>query len=491
MAPILKKRKIIDRSTPVITPKASIVSYGRVSKSGLPQQAKKRKLITTKQSLESDLEREDKIVSRDSSIQDSKKRRRDSEDIELASSCIDTQGTSKLGTKTPTTPRKRVRFASDAKDAQTPTKGARKLLESFVISTSQNEPPSKHKLGEAPKKSNGQTKTSTLDNEFQELIDLHAAFLNALSLHYVHNGSGSLVNLRYLIPNIEKRWGKRRITTEDIQRVIGIQQHASNCTIALVEYNKTGICIEMKLAPASVFPVDLFKEHFLNALEKLQSSGDSLPLASIRSSAINEDYQLSKGAQRLREIKAAAIEAQDIPTNFSVPTPQGVELNSKTRATSLLDRIRSKEAHAAALPAPPSQESLARRAALMRLEEIIPILEILSGSSASSITSRNLYSSSASLASLSSLGASLGLGPAPPAKVVSFTMSTVVQYLQNSLKHPISKEEAERSIKLLAIEVMPRWVGVREIGKVIGVTFRGKVNRPEWLGKLKSLLTEQ
>ncbi len=54
----------------------------------------------------------------------------------------------------------------------------------------------------------------------------------------------------------------------------------------------------------------------------------------------------------------------------------------------------------------------------------------------------------------------------------SFTMPTVVQHLQMSLRNPIGKEEAIRCVRLLA-EVLPEWVGVREMGKMVGVTIRG------------------
>lgn len=54
----------------------------------------------------------------------------------------------------------------------------------------------------------------------------------------------------------------------------------------------------------------------------------------------------------------------------------------------------------------------------------------------------------------------------------SFTMPTVVQHLQMSLRNPISREEAERCVGLLADEIAPGWVGIREVGKLKGVTVR-------------------
>lgn len=54
----------------------------------------------------------------------------------------------------------------------------------------------------------------------------------------------------------------------------------------------------------------------------------------------------------------------------------------------------------------------------------------------------------------------------------SFTMPTVVQHLQMSLRNPISKEEAVRCMGLLADDITPGWVGIRDVGKLKGVTVR-------------------
>ena len=63
-----------------------------------------------------------------------------------------------------------------------------------------------------------------------------------------------------------------------------------------------------------------------------------------------------------------------------------------------------------------------------------------------------------------------------------------MQHLQNSMRHPIAKEEAVQAVRLLADEVAPKWVGVRDVGSVTGVTFRGKIGRAEWSRRLHELL---
>lgn len=43
-----------------------------------------------------------------------------------------------------------------------------------------------------------------------------------------------------------------------------------------------------------------------------------------------------------------------------------------------------------------------------------------------------------------------------------------------SLRNPIETEVAVRAVRLLAEEVGPRgWVGVKEVGRILGVTVRG------------------
>ena len=72
----------------------------------------------------------------------------------------------------------------------------------------------------------------------------------------------------------------------------------------------------------------------------------------------------------------------------------------------------------------------------------------------------------------------------------SFTMPTLVQHLQMSLRHPISKDEAVRCVRLLAEEIVPGWVGVREVGKMLGVTIRGAkgFGREEVRGRITEVM---
>lgn len=78
-------------------------------------------------------------------------------------------------------------------------------------------------------------------------------------------------------------------------------------------------------------------------------------------------------------------------------------------------------------------------------------------------------------------------------KSFTFTMPTVVQNLQMSLRNPISKDEAVRCVRLLAGEVAPEWVSVREVGKVNGVTVRSHMGlgREEVLERVRKALEKR
>ena len=323
------------------------------------------------------------------------------------------------------------------------------------------------------------------DEETQDLINLQSALLNALALHYAHHGTASPVDVKGLISQTEQKWGKRRVTIEDIQLVLGIQHSETKSALSLAQRSKSRVCVEYDSTAVYPIPVETLKTQFRAAITRLQ--GSSFPKEEIKIYIDAEDVPLSKGAQRLQDIKSTSLKVQ--PPSQTNQTATAEQTTSAKRATSLLSRILQKETLAANSPAGPTPEMLSRRASLQRLEEIIPILCVLSDSS-TSVSGRNLYTSTTSLASLSSLGSSLGLGPMPPAKVVSFTMSNVVQHLQNSMRHPIAREEAVQAIRLLADEIAPRWIGVRDVGSVIGVTFRGKIGRAEWSRRLQELLMQ-
>ena len=147
--------------------------------------------------------------------------------------------------------------------------------------------------------------------------------------------------------------------------------------------------------------------------------------------------------------------------------------------------------------------------ALERLMEIVPVLNFLvvsntisstsssSSSSASSSSSQQQHpysqhisrrkslspssssssssSAATTMAAVAAAAAAVGvrrLGTTPRsrcgngARKFSLSLTTLVQHLQNSLRNPISKEEAHRCIQLLAKDIAPDWIQLMNLGKI-------------------------
>ena len=391
----------------------------------------------------------------------------------------------------PVKPRKKAPLR--AKNVETPTKGARSFLEAFALTSS----PSRRASSPLPARADTPptspasierpcpTRPSIIElpEELQDLVDLHSAFLTALALHYAHNGSFSPVDLLNLRPSIERAWGKRRITTDDIRLTLGIlasgQSEDSSptyiaCPLVLSDFGNGKICVEISESSLEKSqrrqPIDVEKLNvvFFQNLSYLWTVRSSSDIASflanlyhaplIPCTSLNKTTPLRvKGQRRLEDLKAGASRAQLANQTPKTALSQKAQTRPKppsSRSSSLLERIQAKELHQSTLPTGPSPEFIARRNALQRLEEVIPVLEILTSS-----VSRSNHNE--------------GLENGSPSKTSSFTMPTVVQHLQMSLRNPVSKDEAVRCIELLAEVIAPEWVGVRDIGKLKGVTVKG------------------
>ncbi|KAL9005463.1 MAG: hypothetical protein Q9188_001741, partial [Gyalolechia gomerana] len=380
------------------------------------------------------------------------------------------------GAPQPKTPRKKALFKSVA--IETPTKGARSYLESLDLSSSPTS-----RLSSSPSRSRVDTPasspppaasprsvrdaTSELPEEIQDLINLHSSFLTALSLHYAHNGALAPADFRSLRPNIERSWRKRRVSIQDVQLLLALQHISPSIasTLSLSDFGSSKICVEIETSSErssahkqplhegilnKVFRTNLIDrwDAYSVSQKDIPSMDDfihSLPLAPIIpcTSSTALAPLLAKGQRRLEDLKAGAIRAQArlqpkaistirSATDFS--DIENIPPNTKApgllaRKTSLLDRIKQKQEaqlRSSALHAPLSPSQVQRKAALRRIEEIVPVVELLSSSFA-------------------------GVG------VKTFTMPTMVQHLQMSLKNPIEKEEAVRAVRLLAEELAPGW----------------------------------
>ena len=303
--------------------------------------------------------------------------------------------------------------------------------------------------------------------ELGDLLFLQAAFLSALSLYYAHNGTSSPVNVKALLPMITKTWRKRTVSVDDLRVLLGLGQGEAQFT--LQDFGRAGICLTkpeprgraIKRAASFVDEVDLnagFEEalqrrwaQWLFAMPKENHDVavflDQLPLAEItKHDSVEHTAPLfARGQQRLADLKAsqAAANAPGISKRTEIRAEQRTGQIVQTRNTSLLDRVLTKQAHAASLPSGPTKAQLERKAALHRIEEIERILDLL----------------------------------AAGRPRCSFSMPVVIQQLQQSLRNPISKDEVERCLGLMADEITPGFVRLVRSGTVTGVvvTKGGKV----------------
>ncbi|CAF9937845.1 MAG: hypothetical protein HETSPECPRED_000679 [Heterodermia speciosa] len=407
------------------------------------------------------------------------------------------------------TPRKRIRPIPTI--LETPTKGARSSLGSFSL---QSSPPTSQSASSAQSRPDtpptspfcprspisNPTACDHLPDEVQDLIDLHASFLTALSLHYAHHGSSTPVDLRVLCPSVARAWRRRAVSVEDIQRILAVAQQGLGPGVGflcLLDYGYGKICLEAAECSAQDFHKRLANTEVLNdTFRKNLEKQWTLDTASGSSSQLNETFPstlpllpigtctslskltplLAKGQRRLEDFKASAIRAQK-SSSFSNPSSKQVESSARpklpaSRSDSLLSRIRAKEMVQSTLPPPPSAAMLERKSSLRRLEEVVPVLELLTSG-----TIKGIQPNQKPL-----------VNPQLQMQNQSFTMPTLVQHLQMSLRNQISKDDAIRCIRLLA-EIVPEWVCIRQIGKCIGVTIRrGGVGRDEMGSRVQNMI---
>ncbi|PMD12433.1 hypothetical protein NA56DRAFT_484952 [Hyaloscypha hepaticicola] len=356
----------------------------------------------------------------------------------------------------------------------TPTKGARSLLDRFCISA---KPPTRSPLG-FNSSSSGYFQSTPQDrctesprdlpNELIDLINLHAAFLTALSIHCAHNGAHSPADLRNLCPDVARAWGKRRVTLEDIRRTLGVMNTNISegnrdrrlSRLTLSDYGHGKICIEISTSAGKAGRIarpvneNFLNEIFLRGLEEaweekdpdisIQNFVENLPLQPITTcpSLVKMSPLLAKGQRRLEDLKAGIIVKKEVGKEETSEMIDG-------RKPTLLERLRAKQLHQSTLPPPPSEAEIARKAALQRVEEVVGVLSILSTSS------------------------SIGQ------QRISFTLPTVLGKLRDSFKTPMSKEEGATCVRLLASEIAPDWVKIVKMGKVEALV----VNRDEKPGE--------
>ncbi|KAJ9625016.1 hypothetical protein H2203_004967 [Taxawa tesnikishii (nom. ined.)] len=370
---------------------------------------------------------------------------------------------------------KRFKNAFLPSPAETPTKGARNLFDKLNLAAPGEKAPvtpSKDKEAyETPPLTPRSFKnlpdidiTENLPIALKDLISLFSSFLSAVSLFYAHNGASSQSHLRTIAPLVTKHWKKRTVTETDIRRVLRVLG-PSKPIFSIVSYGKNDLRLEpteetfVRFNQLDQKGLDRrFQDRLCNEWRHWQARNNEgadvldfvqqLPLLEVEESETARQLAAapSKGQRRLDLLRDTAQQARQQTTEAQKPSVAPVMKTAEavsSRGSSLLDRILAKQQFKSSQPNGPTKEELERKAALHRIEEVAMVLDML----------------------------------AAGRPRVSFGAQTLVKQLQNSLRNPISIEEAERCIGLMAEEVAPRFVGVIQTGDVRGVVIT-KAGRP-------------
>ncbi|EEH37497.1 hypothetical protein PAAG_07915 [Paracoccidioides lutzii Pb01] len=355
-----------------------------------------------------------------------------------------------------------------------------------------------------------------LPQSFHDLIALHSSFLSALSLHYSHNGRSTPADLNLLLPSTEKIWKKRKVHREDLQRLLYIlesdtepackgddKSNDSSMTFRIVNYGIRKTCLEFMDPENSRTPKKNknnfgppFDEAELNAkfrinLQRIWRSSThnqspsgthpppAIPLAPIHDST-TAFTSLRIGQQRLLDFKRGMVglkTAATGPESGSSKDGKGVSVTSSPTAASrrsgLLQRIQNKQLKQTTLAPPPSKEAILRRSAVGLVEEVVGVLILLRPASSSAPAS--------SASSASSNSSSSPISPATittaPSRKKPYRWNTIIQNIRDSLRCPISKQEAEACLDLLAQpSVAGEWVSIVTVNRIKSVVLRSGID---------------
>lgn len=293
----------------------------------------------------------------------------------------------------------------------------------------------------------------------QDMLSGQTALLQALSARLALESSYVRINIDELLKEASLV-GRHNLTTLDLQRMLALKS-GNSIAFRIENFGSAGISLVEHGHAEGPMIINTTKErHALEAAllhawhvwlgTRPESSVDafieSLPIATIHDSeTIKKTASLfAKGKQRLSDIRQCRADVKQASATQDVQAAHANNAAVKDRSASLLDRIIAKQAHIATLPAGPTRADLERKAALHRIEEIARVLDVLSAGRARA----------------------------------SFSMQSVIQQLQQSLRNPISRIEAERSLGLMAEEVMPSYVTIISSGNMVGVviTKAGKLS---------------
>ncbi|OXV10625.1 hypothetical protein Egran_01613 [Elaphomyces granulatus] len=318
--------------------------------------------------------------------------------------------------------------------------------------------------------------SSTVPQLFDELIDLHSCFLTALSLHFAHNGPSAPADLRHFLPTIERIWKRRKVMTRDLQRLLWISGEETDLSapcFRIANYGIGKICLERVVRDSKAskgssccLDEDALQGKFERILEKIwrrvadQNEAESSFERNLGFVPIHESLTpftaMRMGRQRLQELRgnAAKVSLTKVKQKTENHSIKQSSENTSDRRKGLLDRIKDKEFCQSKLPPPPSKETLLRRSAAERVEEVARVLALMRPSNTT--------------------------GKGARAKVMPqkkpFRVETLIQNIQDSIPSPICKKEAGICLEILAQkDIAGDWVNIVTVNQLKSVILKSVI----------------
>ena len=341
-----------------------------------------------------------------------------------------------------------------------------------------------------------------LPETLQELIALHKSFVQALAVHFAHNGANGAIPLSALMPSMTRLWKRRTVNLQDVQRMLALWENVGQTTGKDIEHKKgpfklvsvgVGNGQQTKVEWAwnelhGTFIENELHQKYTNAIEKLfqQAEKESFvcePILHFPTLKCQIGTQTQARQEKITSIRdtilskpnkvafssttAAAAEPDFSSLSIKDPSEPAIsrEDKLKSRTLGLFDRLRAKQLQNSASSTPATSADLLRRRALHRLPELIDTLRLKQSQKLNQLLRSDLHGSPSDTRARSMR--------------VSFSLEGLVQEIRDSAASAISAEEIRECISVLGREVPDTWCSVYLGDSMKCVTLQGEGWRKE------------
>ncbi|KAL5416521.1 hypothetical protein PMIN03_002067 [Paraphaeosphaeria minitans] len=369
--------------------------------------------------------------------------------------------------------------------------------------------------------------TAALPTELVNLLALHSSFLTALSLHFVHNGTGSAIDLRELSETITSVWRHRKVHYDDIRLCVGVLGAgpvASNNPFRISDYGRGKICLEVSdeykmQSGLSQMKEEALQAMFMESLDHLWRQWSVAGQKSLNMSSRPTATPKKRGRGRPKKIDPiqssiqafidepsltkfiAQLPHAEITTCESLTAIAPLQEKGRKRLREFKDSVQQGRAvkktrettgkeNAPAQPAQPAQTKMTDFTSVRKTNLLDRILakEAAAAIGPRSLTPAEHQRKAALQRSEDVLGViALLCANKGPGMRISLSINALLQSLQTSIRKPISKEEALKCIEVLASEVTPGYVNIVRMGALSSVVVNQGMRPTDVKGRLVAL----